>query len=166
MPVKKVDKVQRPWETINWLVQAGDQFVVLLTRFVSLTMSCFVVVDLGCCPLFVIWLFLTSMPLLRPTIVGELRERSTAERCLIHAETVSLFPRLQPSSAKFSLCWNCLIGTTLDSTSDRSDHAISDRSYRVSSCSIRQVLSCLIVQYQTGLIVSHVSYQVESDWGW
>ena len=37
-------------------------------------------------------------------VLCALWERSTAERCLIHAETVSLFPRLQPSSAKFSLC--------------------------------------------------------------
>ena len=36
-------------------------------------------------------------------VLCALWERSTAEHCLIHAETVSLFPRLQPSSAKFSL---------------------------------------------------------------
>ncbi len=39
------------------------------------------------------------VPWLPPT----LWERSTAERCLIHAETVSLFLRLQPSSANVEI---------------------------------------------------------------
>ena len=45
-----------------------------------------------------------SIHILSLIVINTLWKRSTADRCLIHAETVSLFPGFQPSSAKFSLC--------------------------------------------------------------
>ena len=64
-----------------------------------------------------------------PCLPPPLWERSAAERCLIYAENVSLFPRLQLSSAHAETVppGPLQIGLIM------SNCAISDRSYRVSS---------------------------------